>query len=71
MSLTEYDTDLARMDDDGWGCAITSTPEPPAWTVTIELTGVPDATADGALNRVSALLSGAGARTLYARAARG
>ena len=41
MSLTEYDTDLARMDDDGWGCAITSTPEP-ALTAAGYLTALDD-----------------------------
>ena len=42
MSLNETELALAVMDDDGWGCAITSAPEPPgiflpdpAWTVHI------------------------------------
>ena len=144
MSITEDELAQDRMDDDGYGCAITGTPEPaltaagylaalgrferiagsiteikrearaavdraddewaaasadlarfemfpgvplpqfrqahitrppedtrpPAWTLTIKLTGVRDASADDALNRVSARLAGTGARTIYARADR-
>ena len=54
MSLTENEKALAVMDDDGWGCAITSTPELPAcvtiswsetrsYSATVRLTELADA----------------------------
>ena len=39
MSLTENELALAVMDDDGWGCAIVSAPEPPPAEITITVAG--------------------------------
>jgi hypothetical protein len=37
--MSDYDVALATMDDDGFGCAITSDPEPGEWWATGERLG--------------------------------
>jgi hypothetical protein len=66
--MTEDELALARMDDDGFGCAIMTEPKRRDWTVTVLLFGVPGDTADDALNAVSAHLAPLHPRMLHAQA---